>query len=81
VAPNPPETGAAPPPPTEAAEPKTGRGRPKGVKNKTLTVEQQVFVAGVAAAMQSPAWDGSSALLVQAGDLAVEAFNAKYGSK
>lgn len=83
VAPNPPETNqVAPPPPDESTETK-GRGRPKGARNKTFSLEQQVFMSGVTAIMGNPNFDptapGVGEILISAGELTTAAFNKKFG--
>jgi hypothetical protein len=79
IAPNPPETGGErPPAPEAAAKAKAGPGRPKGVRNKGLSTEEQVFAMGVAAAISNPNWDGKHESLAHAGALAIYVFNVRF---
>ena len=85
VAPNPPETGMAPPP-QETAAPKEGTkagpGRPKGVRNKTLSLDAQVFMMGVTAGMGHPSFNPggpeAAQTLITLGDMALAAYKAKF---
>jgi hypothetical protein len=85
VGPNPPESGTAPAPAAgeETADKPKGRGRPAGSKNKTLNVEQQVYMLGVSAIIGHPSFDpsqGTAAALIEgAGELALAAFKKKFG--
>jgi hypothetical protein len=85
IAPNAPETGVEVPPPGPSIAPpttsaKAGPGRPAGSKNtkKTLTVDQQVFLAAMQGAVGNPNFNGTVELLTQAGNAALEAFKAKF---
>jgi hypothetical protein len=77
VAPNPPESTQAQPP---AEDPAKGKpGRPPGARNKakTLTVEQQVYMGGVYAAMGIG--NVPTENLATAGEAALTVFNTKFG--
>jgi len=85
--PNPPESGQALPPPVvpaaAAGDGQKAPGRPRGAKNKLKamgelpTTEQWAFMIGVQAALNGG--PQSVEVLVQAGDLALAAFKAKFG--
>jgi hypothetical protein len=80
-APNPPESGIIAPAAPEGEgddKGKRGRGRPAGSKNKELGPEQHVFLVGVQAALGRPDFNGSVDMLVQGGDLAVQAWKKRY---
>jgi hypothetical protein len=77
LAPNPPESGVVAPdaPAAEAGK----KGRPPGSRNKTLTIDQQVFMIGVTAAINAGGPGTPQEQLMQAGELALSAFKAKFG--
>jgi hypothetical protein len=80
VAPNPPEQGTAvtPPPKEDKPAQSKGRGRPAGSRNKTLSVEEQVFMAGVQAAISNPAWTGNDDTASHGGEVALRVFIEKF---
>ncbi len=83
VGPNPPEAGTVVPSTEEqtaAADggtAKRGPGRPKGAANKTLNVEQQLFLAGVTTGMRLG--HQTVQALARDGDLVLEVFKARFG--
>jgi hypothetical protein len=68
-----------PPEPPKDDKPVRGKGRPPGAKNKTLNIEQQVYMGGVYAAMGNPNWDGTKETANFCGETALELFIAKFG--
>jgi hypothetical protein len=80
--PNAPETGGQLPQAVEGEEGgkgRRGRGRPAGAKNKELGIEDSIYLAGVAAMIANPAWDGSSQRLAAAGAAALDVMKARLG--
>lgn len=60
------------------------RGRPKGStsKGKTLTKDEQIWLAGVQATMANPSFGNgqlTTDLLVMSGDMAVQAYHQRFG--
>jgi hypothetical protein len=87
LAPNPPESGNAPPPQEKQTPPgeekNKGRGRPAGSKNKkTFTTEQQVYMMGVTALIGHPQFNPNDAsalqLIESAGELALVAYQKRF---
>ena len=88
IAPNPPESGKQVPASEEeedddASKGKGGPGRPKGSRNKALTIEQQVFLLGVqgvlANANFNPMDQVAADVASAAGELVLRVFKQKFG--
>lgn len=87
--PNPPESGAQMPQQQQASgEPektKRGRGRPRKADDETQNVApvvelaKQIYADGVVNFMRNPNWNGSIEQLIWAGDIALQAFHARFG--